>query len=151
MPEFPLGDEVFHLMRRVMQEHAALWQQHLPEITKPQYAALRVIGEQPGIEQIAVTSAAAITPATLTEMLGRLVERGIVRREADPNDARRRVLALTESGEQLLRSAKPTADYIDQLILDRLEPEAAQQLQQLLSRMAARRPERPPSINQKTE
>ncbi|MGL6234068.1 MAG: MarR family winged helix-turn-helix transcriptional regulator [Segniliparus sp.] len=136
MPEFPLSDEVLHLMRRIMQEHASLWQRHLPELTKPQYAVLRVIGEQPGIEQIAVTSAAAITSATLAEMLGRLVERGLVDRKTDPDDGRRRLLALTEQGVALVRSAKPKADHIDQLLLDRLEPGSAALLQRLLRQMA---------------
>ncbi|MDI4691131.1 transcriptional regulator, partial [Salmonella enterica subsp. enterica serovar Cerro] len=38
--------------RQLFQQHTARWQHELPELTKPQYAVMRVIAEHPGIEQV---------------------------------------------------------------------------------------------------
>ena len=73
-----LHRQTFHLMRRVLQEHGAHWQTRLPQLTKPQYAVLRAIGERPGIEQTAVGTAAGIDKATLAAVLLRLEQRDLI-------------------------------------------------------------------------
>ncbi|MDU5000024.1 MAG: MarR family transcriptional regulator, partial [Enterobacteriaceae bacterium] len=93
-----LRKEAFHLLRQLFQQHTARWQQVLPELTKPQYAVMRSIAENPGIEQVALTEVAVSTKATLAEMLSRMETRGLVRREHEPDDKRRRFLFLTEEG-----------------------------------------------------
>lgn len=73
------------------------------ELSLRQYAALR------GIEQ-GVRSATdlarrwEVTPAVVTGVIDRLERRGLVRREADPNDRRRLFLALTPRGQKMSRS-----------------------------------------------
>lgn len=51
-----LRQEAFHLLRQLFQQHTAQWQHALPELTKPQYAVMRSIAENPGIEQVALIS-----------------------------------------------------------------------------------------------
>ena len=42
-----------------------------------------------------------VHPSTLTGILGRLVARGLVRRDPDPSDARRALFSLTAKGREL--------------------------------------------------
>ena len=130
-----LRKEAFHLLRQLFQQHTARWQQVLPELTKPQYAVMRSIAENPGIEQVALTEVAVSTKATLAEMLSRLEARGLVRREQDPEDKRRRFLFLTGEGEALLTSATPLGDSVDDEFLGRLSDEEREQFTRLVRKM----------------
>lgn len=52
-------------------------------------------------------------PATLAEMLARMENRGLVRREHDAADKRRRFVWLTAEGEKVLAAAIPIGDSVD--------------------------------------
>jgi DNA-binding MarR family transcriptional regulator len=131
----PLRNKAFHLLRQLFQQHTARWQHELPDLTKPQYAVIRAIAEQPGIEQVALTEAAVCTKATLAEMLSRMEKRGLVRREHDPADKRRRFVYLTTQGEALLASASPVGDRVDGEFLGRLSEEERDQFTRLVRKM----------------
>ena len=114
-----LRNEAFHLLRQLFQQHTARWQQALPDLTKPQYAVMRSVAEHPGIEQVALIEAAVSTKATLAEMLSRMEARGLVRREHDPADKRRRFVYLTDEGEALLNRSIPQGNEVDDEFLGR--------------------------------
>ncbi|PUH74629.1 transcriptional regulator, partial [Salmonella enterica subsp. enterica serovar 4,[5],12:i:-] len=59
-------------LRQLFQQHTARWQHELPELTKPQYAVMRVIAEHPGIEQVDLTAAIPLGDRVDDEFLGRL-------------------------------------------------------------------------------
>ncbi|MBJ8739478.1 MarR family transcriptional regulator [Citrobacter sp. FDAARGOS_156] len=130
-----LRNTAFHLLRQLFQKHTARWQHALPELTKPQYAVMRAIAEQPGIEQVTLTEAAVCTKATLAEMLSRMEKRNLVRREHDPADKRRRFVYLTAQGEALLASATPLGDSVDDEFLGRLSGEEREHFTQLVRKM----------------
>lgn len=130
-----LRKEAFHLLRQLFQQHTSRWQSELPELTKPQYAVMRAIQEQPGIEQVALTDAAVSTKATLAEMLSRMESRGLVRRENDPADKRRRFLYLTLEGESLLNAVIPVGNAVDELFLGKLEANERVLFTQLIGKM----------------
>lgn len=130
-----LRNTAFHLLRQLFQQHTARWQHELPELTKPQYAVMRAIAEHPGIEQIALMEAAVSTKATLAEMLSRMESRGLVTRESDPQDKRRRFVYLTSEGETLLTSAMPLGDRVDDEFLGRLSDDERKQFTQLVRKM----------------
>lgn len=127
-----LRQEAFHLMRKVFQQHTARWQQCIPDLTKPQYAVLRSIAENPGIEQVQLTDAAVSSKATLAEMLSRLEARGLLIREADPADKRRRFITLTAEGKAILAKTQPVGQQVDTEFLARLSPDDQQHLVRLL-------------------
>ena len=130
-----LRHEAFHLLRQLFQQHTARWQQALPELTKPQYAVMRSIAENPGIEQVALTEVAVSTKATLAEMLSRMEARGLVRREQDPADKRRRFLFLTPQGEAALNISIPVGNGVDDEFLGRLSAQEREQFTVLIRKM----------------
>ena len=132
-----LRNEAFHLLRQLFQQHTARWQQALPDLTKPQYAVMRSVAEQPGIEQVVLIEAAVSTKATLAEMLSRMEARGLVRRENDPADKRRRFFYLTEQGEALLNRSIPQGNEIDDEFLGRLSDGEREQFTRLVRKMMA--------------
>lgn len=132
-----LDNAVFHLLRRVLQEHGASWQARLPRLTKPQYAVLHAIGETPGIEQAALRHRAAIDKATLASLLVRMEQRGLIERTVDSEDRRHRLLRLTADGSAELAASIPVADSVDADMLDRLTLAEREQLHALLGKLAA--------------
>ncbi|MCK7415047.1 MarR family transcriptional regulator [Enterobacter cloacae] len=130
-----LRQEAFHLLRQLFQQHTAHWQHALPELTKPQYAVMRSIAENPGIEQVALTEVAVSTKATLAEMLSRMESRGLVKREHDSADKRRRFVFLTPEGEALLASCKPVGNEVDEAFLGRLSKDEREQFTALIKKM----------------
>ena len=130
-----LRNTAFHLLRQLFQHHTARWQHELPDLTKPQYAVMRALAEQPGIEQVTLTEAAVCTKATLAEMLSRMEKRDLVKREHDPADKRRRFVYLTAQGEALLASATPLGNSVDEEFLGRLSDEEREQFTRLVSKM----------------
>lgn len=130
-----LRNKAFHLLRQLFQRHTARWQHALPDLTKPQYAVMRAIAERPGIEQVNLTEAAVSTKATLAEMLSRMETRGLVRRENDPLDKRRRFVYLTPDGEALLKISMPLGNQVDEEFLGRLNDEERAQFALLIKKM----------------
>lgn len=130
-----LRNKTFHLLRQLFQQHTARWQHALPDLTKPQYAVMRAIAERPGIEQINLMEAAVSTKATLAEMLSRMEKRGLVRRENDPLDKRRRFVYLTTEGEALLNVTMPLGNQVDEEFLGRLNDEERAQFARLIKKM----------------
>ncbi|EAZ8443866.1 winged helix-turn-helix transcriptional regulator, partial [Salmonella enterica] len=69
------------------------------------------------------------------EMLSRMENRGLVKRENDPLDKRRRFVYLTVQGQTLLTAAIPLGDRVDDEFLGRLSAEEREQFTQLVRKM----------------
>lgn len=84
---------------RVLRVHLVrfLREQEL-DLTPEQYFLLIRIGEHPGASQSELTNEAVPDHANVTRLLDALVSRRLVRREADPADRRRHLVALTDEG-----------------------------------------------------
>jgi MarR family transcriptional regulator, organic hydroperoxide resistance regulator len=70
-------------------------------VTGPQRLVIRIVGRFPGISAGRLARLMHVHPSTLTGILGRLATRGLVRRDPDPNDARRALFSLTAKGREL--------------------------------------------------
>lgn len=70
-------------------------------VTGPQRLVIRIVGRFPGISAGRLARLMHVHPSTLTGILGRLVTRGMIRRDPDPNDARRALFGLTAKGREL--------------------------------------------------
>ncbi|WP_199856814.1 MarR family winged helix-turn-helix transcriptional regulator [Nocardia suismassiliense] len=128
-------DAALHHMRRILQDHGASWQARLPDLTRPQFAALSVLAASPGIDQVTLGARAAIDKSTLAGMLRRLEERGWVDRTPDRLDRRRQLLHLTAKGKAIVRAATPIADELDATALAPLTATEQQRLTALLTKL----------------
>jgi len=70
-------------------------------VTGPQRLVLRVVARYDGLSAGELARLLFLHPSTISVVLGRLVERGLVTRTNDPDDHRRAVLRLTAAGRGL--------------------------------------------------
>lgn len=138
-------DSVFHLLRVVLQEHGARWAELLAapglsesarDLTKPRYAILRAVHAEPGIDQGAAGAQAGSDKATVTALLDRLERQGLIRRQVDGSDRRRRRLYLTEQGVALLAEVVPILEQANAELLARLTTPERDELLRLLHVLA---------------
>ena len=69
-------------------------------VTGPQRLVIRVVGKFPRLTAGRLATLLHLHPSTLTGVLKRLERQGLLRRHADPVDARRSLLELTRKGER---------------------------------------------------
>jgi DNA-binding MarR family transcriptional regulator len=75
-------------------------------ITPPQLGTLLLVEANPGISQSAVAEALRFDRSTLGQIVDRLEERGLLKRESSARDRRSHALALTAAGARLLVTLK---------------------------------------------
>ncbi|AXI81153.1 MarR family transcriptional regulator [Peterkaempfera bronchialis] len=68
-------------------------------------------------------------------MVGRLIRRGLVLRRRDPSDGRRKLLALSPAGTQLVRDATAGVVRVQRLLLEPLDDAERQDLVTILGRI----------------
>lgn len=92
-----------HLVRRAQQVHTALFSARFDgALTGPQFAVLQALGARRDLSQVALGEAVALDKSTLAELVERLVRRGWLEQTRDPDDGRRRIVALADSGRTAL-------------------------------------------------
>jgi MarR family transcriptional regulator, organic hydroperoxide resistance regulator len=79
-------------------------------ITGPQRLVLRVVGQFPGLSAGELAHIVRLHPSTITGILRRLVERGLLERKRDPADSRRARLRLKPRGRPYTRSSAGTVE-----------------------------------------
>jgi DNA-binding MarR family transcriptional regulator len=72
-----------------------------------QYAALTAIDGAPGIDQRTLARTIGFDTSTITGVIDRLESRGLMQRDASPDDRRVRLLSLTDGGRVLLQAIQP--------------------------------------------
>lgn len=76
-------------------------------LTPMQLMILRVLGGETRLTASALSGRVSLSAATLSGMLDRLEERGLLMRQRDDQDRRRQWLLLSEAGRALLEQAPP--------------------------------------------
>ena len=89
------------------------------------FSAARRGGARPGF----IAERARMAPPNVTSVVDRLVERGLVRREPDPEDGRATIVLLTEEGKRLVRAIAAAAGERLQSALDGLQPDELESLE----------------------
>ncbi|WP_240506659.1 MarR family winged helix-turn-helix transcriptional regulator [Thermoactinospora rubra] len=103
-------------------------------LTVPQYAALFVLAEHPGISNAALARACLVTPQASNVVLKNLLERGLVERTPHPWHGSVLETRLTDAGHAALRAADEAAVVIEQRINAAFTPEERATLKDLLHR-----------------
>jgi len=129
-----------YLIRVAQQGHTRLWSEFVPgDLTSPQYAVLHALARESGLDQRTLGERASLDKATMAELIGRLVRRGVVLRRRDPADGRRNLLALSTDGLALLESVAEGVDAVQSRMLDAIGGDpAARDRALLMLRRAAR-------------
>lgn len=98
-----------YLIRRLHQISVGIFLQEAGDlgVTPVQYAALQVVGNQPGIDQRTLARTIALDASTTGGVVDRLEARGWMERRTAPEDRRARQLVLTAAGRQALDDTVP--------------------------------------------
>ncbi len=98
-----------YAIRRLHQIAVGIFLQEAGEtgVTPVQYAALQVVGNQPGIDQRTLARTIALDTSTTGGVIDRLESRGWLERRTSPEDRRARQLFLTPAGRQGLADTVP--------------------------------------------
>lgn len=84
-------------------------------LTPPQFDVIATLGNTPGMTCKELSEKTLITKGTLTGVIDRLAEKGIVIREDLPQDRRSVFITLTTAGDELFRQVFPAhCDYMHQ-------------------------------------
>lgn len=102
-------------------------------ISRAQWAVLARIERNEGVKQTELADMLDLQPITLTRLLDRLADNGLIERRADPNDRRANRLHLTPAAKPLLdRLAELGADMME-IVLDGISaPSIERTLNELL-------------------
>lgn len=114
---------VLQLLHRASQSAEDLLAQHLTRagVTPRQLTVLRAAASIQSASQTALVSQTGIDRSTLADIVRRLVEAGLVRRERTEADARMYAIEVTETGTRLLADLAPEVGSVSQHILDLVE------------------------------
>jgi DNA-binding MarR family transcriptional regulator len=106
-------------------------------VTAPQRLVIRIVGRFPGISAGEVSDILHLHPSTLTGVLKRLEERGLVGRRADPADARRALLELTPRGREVDELRSGTVEAAVRRALRRMPPATVRTVREATEVLAA--------------
>jgi DNA-binding MarR family transcriptional regulator len=123
------------LVRRLHQIYVAIYFQNCERFgtTPVQSSVMQVLMSQPGMDQVALAGEIGIDRTTASTVLSRLEARGIVRREADPEDRRTKRAFLTASGKAMLRDMQTAIETAHKELIKPLDPAGREHfLEQLL-------------------
>jgi DNA-binding MarR family transcriptional regulator len=97
-------------------------------ITVLQYTALTVLERRSGLSTAELARNAFVTDQSAADMVGVLEDRGLLLRDADPADRRRRVLRLTDDGRALLTRLREEVAAVEARMLSPLAAGEAEDL-----------------------
>lgn len=105
-------------------------------VTIPQYAALYVLSENPGISAAELARRCGVTPPTMNTVLTNLRERGLI--ERTPHEWHRNVLEtrLTDEGRKVMRAADKRAVPVERALAAEFTAAERAALIELLERAA---------------
>ena len=128
-----------HLIRRAHQHSVAFFMDETAnfDITPVQFSILNALMDTPGADQVTLAARVAFDPATSGSVIGRLEAKGWVRREADQNDRRRKLLWVTPEGAQAVQQMKRAVARAQVRMLEPLNATEREQYMRLLGKLVA--------------
>jgi DNA-binding MarR family transcriptional regulator len=134
-------DRPGHLARRFQQIAVAIFHAEVEEagydLTPVQYAALGTIRTHRGIDQATLAGLIAYDRTTITGVVDRLVQKGLLVRQANSRDRRVRELQITDEGRRTLRGIEPAVKAAQRIMLRGLTAGEAGEFMRLLRKAIA--------------
>lgn len=134
---FDFGAAPGHLIRRAHQHSVASFTRAVGAsgITPVQFALMTALAAEPGQDQASLAQRIALDAATTGQVIARLEARGLLQREADPSDRRRKRLALTLEGAKVTSELEEAVARAQDDMTSALTGQERAQLVALLSKM----------------
>lgn len=127
-----------HLARRFQQIAVAVFLAEAGksgyDLTPVQYAALAAVNSNPAIDQVTLAGLIAYDRTTITGVVDRLVQKGLLARHENSRDRRARALKTTEAGRKILRGITPAVEAAQRMMLRGLTDKEAKELVRLLQK-----------------
>ena len=105
-------------------------------ITGPQRLVLRVVGRFPGLSAGELAHIVRLHPSTITGILQRLVARGFLERQRDPEDSRRARLRLKKRARVYTHTSRGTVEMVVTQALKRAGSSNVRAARRVLSEIA---------------
>ena len=103
-------------------------------LTLPAYTALSVLRVQDGLSNAQLARRSLVTPQSMSEVLGQLVELGYVRRRAAPGHGRVIRNELTATGRRALERCDKAVDAVEREMVSDLDDDEGATLRDALIR-----------------
>jgi MarR family transcriptional regulator for hemolysin len=97
-------------------------------ISRAQWVVLIRLDRSEGLKQSELAEILDLQPISLTRLLDRLSENGLIERRADPNDRRANRLYLTPAARPLLEQLTKLGNEMMDIVLDGLDGKANERL-----------------------
>ena len=131
-----LDEQVGFLMRVASQRHTSIFTARMVEgLTQTQFAEHAKLHEVGACSQNHLGRLIYLDAATIKGVVDRLALRGFVTALSDPDDRRRRAVALTDRGREVTEAAMKVAAEITGATLTPLTPEEQRTIARLLKRL----------------
>ena len=129
-----LGERIGYEMKRAQHELRLRMDAALREagVTTPQYAALSVLAEEPGISNAGLARRSFVTPQTMNQILLKLEAAGLAERRPHPEHGRVLQAYPTEEGEKLRRECAKRVDAVEERMVSGLSEDERLTLLDLL-------------------
>ena len=136
---FDFANAPGHLIRRAQQIAVAEFTRAAADhdVTPVQFAFMNAMMATPGVDQITLANRVAFDAATSGSVIGRLEAKGWVRREADVQDRRRKLLFVTPEGAAALTRMNAAVARAQQNMLAPLSEKDQRTFMQLLAQLVA--------------
>jgi DNA-binding MarR family transcriptional regulator len=128
-----------HLIRRAHQLSVGIFAEKTAafDLTPVQFAMLNALMDEPGEDQVTLADKVAFDAATSGAVIARLEAKGLLRRDADPKDKRRKLLAATKEGEDIVVAMKAAVGDVQTQLMMPLSDDEAQHFTHLLDKLVA--------------
>lgn len=107
------------------------------DVTPVQYGVLKCLWHQDGQNPSQIAGSLFLDTSTVTGILDRMENKGMIKRIADPNDRRSIKVVLTEQGRQLEEPVTKVIDEENKKVLCALNEEEQVKLMEYLNRISS--------------
>jgi MarR family transcriptional regulator for hemolysin len=94
-------------------------------MTRAQWAVLLKLERHEGVKQSDLADFLEIQPITLTRLVDRLCNNGLIERRPDPNDRRAKLLYLTPAARPLLERISEQVEFVAEQVLEGMDSSAS--------------------------
>jgi MarR family transcriptional regulator, organic hydroperoxide resistance regulator len=129
-----------NVLRQLLRTHQAFLAYaarhvHQLDLTLPQYDVIITLGNGPGMQPKRLGEETLITKGTLTGVVARLEDKGLVERLASKKDGRSQIIRLTEAGRAIYQRSFPEHLLHINKLFDAYAPEEISKLEADLARL----------------